>query len=255
MTARAVPAGSSFGAGAVRSAPNLDLSSHPLLIDPEKAVVEVVQPKEFAVVASGFRVHDGNVYFVFWESQSYKKPLLVPRRIARPSPERLLNVVEGATVVFSGDMVHVVGKDWWSGKLSDAQLTRMGSVPWHQGTGPMTLDSVNESNHYGLLVNYWSKAPSGLEQVLFDKEAAAAVASKAPAQPASVPWSGETARRPEATFQEVAAAHPLTDRSIVAAKTLAPARSSFRTCKDHGSRSPSARTSAERRRSSRKAVA
>ena len=159
---------------------NFDLYYHPLLVDPDKHSVEVVQDKLQVPVAQyanpqPFAVHDGAIYTVRWESLAFKQ--LAVQRIALPDlrPTPVFKVEEDGVVAFAGDRLNVVGKNWWTALLSDKELTCAGTVPFTLGRidAIRMLDQINQSNHYGLLVHYGPKG-SGFSQVLLGAGASGA---------------------------------------------------------------------------------
>jgi hypothetical protein len=159
----------------------------PLLVDVDRLTVKA-QPNK-CYTRSRSDVCRGAVYQV---------TVLPPRldalcvsRFGLPdlTPEVVLDDVKEGIVIWQGDMINVVGKQWWRGSPADGELACYGNVPWIFDTrnvlsgpsenrrfepGDIVLERIARSNIYGLLVSYHVRGGSPRRkpvQIVFDPPA------------------------------------------------------------------------------------
>ena len=200
-----------IGRGGGNHTENGDLYSHPLLVDPEKRSVEVVEerlpiPAAQYAFPQPFAVHDGAIYMLWWETLRQR----VVQRVALPDlrPTTLFKGPRDGMVVFAGERLNVVESKWWTALLSDKELTCAGSVPFGVSTtGPW----FDHSNHYGLLVG-------GLTQVLLGSEAAAVADS--PKADSHAPR--RAVERPKASSADLETKYPLQEDQVEIARLFRP---------------------------------
>lgn len=181
-----------LGRGDSQHTANFDLFYHPLLVDPEQQSVEVVQQK--LETPQDYVDHDGAIYGVAPVAERPKE--LAVQRIGLPdlTPTPVVTIPKDGRLVFDGDRLNVVGKQWWSGLVSDHNLVSLGNVPWcYSDRWSMSanthvvqpeeyhLDWLGRSNHYGVLARFYhgrdpadSPAGSIIAQVLIGDRAVSA---------------------------------------------------------------------------------
>lgn len=161
------------------------LFGHPLIVDPADLSVAAYPEQWYGpneLNECGF--HNGAVYFTGARPPAFDRIALLRR--AAPDLELTVvreNVAEG-NVLFDGDIVNVVGKQWQRGKLGEGEWASFGDVPWHYDNhwaaspqdpprsmqrGDLDLEFLAPSRHYGCLV--CCRVEGGdpiLAQVLFD---------------------------------------------------------------------------------------
>jgi hypothetical protein len=146
----------------------LRLASHPLVVDLVRRSVEA--DTEYWWDWRDGAVHEGALYTVLPHPTDSNRLSLC--KIAPPNLQRtaVISDVKEGVVVFTGDRVHVAGKQWWTGKLSDSKLANAGDVPWvyqtHWGSSGrdpeaytlrpehLRLRFIAPSAHYGLVAYY-----------------------------------------------------------------------------------------------------
>jgi len=159
--------------------------AHPLIVDPQTLSVEVMSEswpmRQGACLAQGAMYYSGSVpphHFV----------CLLRMGLPDLKPKVVVDRIHEGHIAFCGDTVHAVGKRWWRGKLSDKRFTYAGEVPWIYSNrlsaspreethiiqpGDCRLAFVAPSNHFGVIVGYYSEGRGGsgrgfLAQAVFD---------------------------------------------------------------------------------------
>jgi hypothetical protein len=163
------------------------IHAYPLIVDPHKLTVDLY-PREW-YQRDGSDMFRGAVYFAGSTSSNHDKLGLAVADAASISPRLLFDGIQEGIVVMQDEMVNVVGKRWWRGRIADRKLDDFGAVPWYYRnhwalSGPadvyrwqstdLRLLGLGRSNHYGLLASYHAKDPAigaTLAQVLFDASA------------------------------------------------------------------------------------
>jgi len=151
----------------------------PLLIDPETLSVKALVPAAYlelrlqsnqAVRADAYR--DG-IYQISGTGPPKFKLALFRSALPDFKPEAIMEDAPGGFVAFTGDQLHVVGRDWWTCRVGEKELRRVAEIlPWSFTSGwfvpgrppepPETpelprIEAIFHSNHYGLLVKRgWS---------------------------------------------------------------------------------------------------
>ena len=216
---------------APQSIQNLSLYYHPLLVDPEKLSVAVVQHQFH--FPGNFDVYDGAMYATWWDSPTQ----LAVHRIELPELQArsVMTIEQDGFLVFADNRLNVAGKQWWIGRLADGQLACAGDVPWHcrsnyredivKGNGPNRgeIQSISKSNHYGLLAR--CQPSDGFYQVLLGKEAEAARAADGGKPVVASPQPPPRRVRDSSvgtSLEAMAAAFPLTREEVAAAGMCCP---------------------------------
>ncbi len=182
---------------------NADLICHPLIVDTETLSVDVV--RHDLPLPEDVEVHNGALYWVSALPPSYRQ--LAVNRAALPDliPKPVMPLERGGVLLFTGEQMHVVGRQWWTGRLGDTGLKCLADVPWYCfGHGIAErfdqsqvykadyrpLDQIARSNHYGIIVNHRGPHEPSF-QVLLGEEArranAAGTAWSSPASPEQKP--------------------------------------------------------------------
>jgi S1-C subfamily serine protease len=164
----------------------------PLVVDPSNLSVRALDQEWYRsdgeMGPSPGDLTDNAYYYAGAAAPKYDSIGL--HRIGLPgaAPQLLVpNILEGR-VVFDGENVNVVGKEWQRGKLGEGRLESLDKVPWHyqnhwaaspdEGVvrverGTIQLHALGVSSHYGVLAycseNAVEKAgPSAIVRVVFD---------------------------------------------------------------------------------------
>jgi hypothetical protein len=134
----------------------------------------------------GFDIHEGRIYYVGSPRNNFTKIHLLRSDASSRDAEVVLTDVPPGMVVIQGEMLNIVGRHWWRGRLADGQLENLGQVPWRyrasQGAVPpeqretkgwadANLHLLRRSSHYGILINaLGGRWPGGqaLSEMVFD---------------------------------------------------------------------------------------
>lgn len=118
-------------------------------------------------------IHDNGIYTVKPPSLG-AQPALCRADLPQLEFKPVMEKVPPGFVTFVGDQVHIIGREWWTGRVADGKLHCLAkTLPWWYGFGwyvagrapdPPRTDEVPElrrvfrSNHYGILVQRaWSR--------------------------------------------------------------------------------------------------
>ena len=174
-----------------------------MIVDTETLSVDVV--RHDLPLPEDVEVHNGALYWVSALPPSYRQ--LAVNRAALPDliPKPVMPLERGGVLLFTGEQMHVVGRQWWTGRLGDTGLKCLADVPWYCfGHGIAErfdqsqvykadyrpLDQIARSNHYGIIVNHRGPHEPSF-QVLLGEEArranAAGTAWSSPASPEQKP--------------------------------------------------------------------
>jgi len=163
---------------------DVEIRRHPLVVDPQELSVAVIEER-WDVARPEFRSSEA-FYYTALSVDDLRKRGIRNRQLLRVGlpdlkPKVLLSGVPEGQLLIDGNTVHLVGQQWWRGKLDAGQFTSAGSVPWFdrryhdltKGAGRtgdrVELKFIARSNHYGIvLCGRQRGGPALLAQVLFD---------------------------------------------------------------------------------------
>lgn len=155
----------------------VDHACPPLVIDVETlavktAAVGVQFPPQIPSSDTKNAVHDDGIYTVR-PPKFGAQPALCRAELPQLEFKPVMQNVPPGFVTFVGDQVHIIGHEWWTGRIADGKLRCLAqTLPWWYGFGwyvagrapdPPKTDDLPElrrvfrSNHYGILVERaWS---------------------------------------------------------------------------------------------------
>lgn len=143
----------------------------PLLVDPRARTVSPVPTgghleQTLHQHSRKSDLYQDAIYLV--DAGPARKPTLYRFALPDLSPEPIIEDVPLGMVVFHDGLLHIVGREWWTGHLGDKRLHRVaGPLPWSftswwpvAGRPPEPpetpemprMERICHSNHYGLLV-------------------------------------------------------------------------------------------------------
>lgn len=164
------------------------LAEHPLIVDPDDLTVRVMDSSEnFSQRGlNPNNVIDGASYQVTLLPPSFDRISLVRTGLPDLKPTIVIpDIQEGKVLLSQPDsVVHVVGTEWFRGKLEEGRLQSFGPVPWYYNnswavSGPLEMTRVVEgtlqlhalasSQTFGILAACSEvRGSSGIVQVVFD---------------------------------------------------------------------------------------
>ena len=225
---------------------NLEVASHPLIVDAETLAIEVV-PRELRL-PERVEVHQGALYWVGRVAPSYDQLGVVRASLPDLTPKLVMALEKNGRLFFTGEQVHVAGKQWWTGRLGDSRLKCLGDVPWtyfnvfagdkfdpKPASRPdyRPLGEIAQSSHYGILVNHDRWCEPAL-QVLLGEEARKANAEQGgrPSGASAVPTGSQNreAETSDAYAGRVSALFHVQPRVVEDARVFASLQIGNRAC-------------------------